>query len=315
MPQERSPLQVKPNGPFAYCHTHDGLVLRYGSWPCEGRKIKGRILLLNGRAEFMEKYLETIAELNGRGFDVLSFDWRGQGLSGRLLDDSFRGHVGAYEDYLIDLNLLVKKIIKPQGDEPLYILAHSMGAHIALRFMHDHPGAIKRAVLVAPMFDIAAIPLPANIARLVVNLAVKIGQEHEYVWGTNLVGAVNHRFEGNRVTSDRARYENEQRLISENPSLYVGGVTFGWLAASFDSIDIVRQKSYCHRVKNPVLMISAGADKIVSQRAQLLIANNLSDCRFETIDGAQHEILMEADRYRKELWRLFDSFVSNQRLS
>lgn len=310
MPQERSPLQAKPNSPFAYHNTHDGLLLRYGCWPCEGRKTKGRILLLNGRAEFMEKYFETIAELNGRGFDVVSLDWRGQGLSGRLLADGHKGHVNTYEDYLADLKLLVQNLGDFSENTPLFILAHSMGAHIALRFLHDHPGAINRAVLVAPMFEIAAIPLPAGITRLGLSLAIKAGQQNEYVWGTHQVGAAHHRFESNRVTSDRARYEKEQRLVAENPALYVGAVTYGWLAASFDSIAILRGKSYCRGVRNPVLLVNAGADKIVSRRAQLRVAKNLPDCHFETIDGARHEILMEADCFRKAFWRLFDRFMS-----
>ena len=43
------------------------------------------MVLLQGRAEFIEKYGETVGDLRARGFAVYALDWRGQGHSGRVL--------------------------------------------------------------------------------------------------------------------------------------------------------------------------------------------------------------------------------------
>ena len=62
--------------------TSDGVNLRFARWaPPPGRK--GTVFVLQGRAEFIEKYFETVRDLRARGFAVATFDWRGQGLSDR----------------------------------------------------------------------------------------------------------------------------------------------------------------------------------------------------------------------------------------
>jgi hypothetical protein len=56
----------------------DGLGLRYALSVPHG-SCRGTVVLMLGRADFIEKYFETIADLQGRGFAVATLDWRGQG--------------------------------------------------------------------------------------------------------------------------------------------------------------------------------------------------------------------------------------------
>src|SRR5499426_1951201 len=75
--------------------TPDGVSLRFARWaPPPGRK--GTVCLFQGRSEFIEKYFETVRDLRARGFAVATLDWRGQGLSQRLVGDRYRGHVGSF---------------------------------------------------------------------------------------------------------------------------------------------------------------------------------------------------------------------------
>ncbi len=67
------------------CLTQDGIALRYAYWHATGLPLKGTVTILQGRAEFIEKYFETIQDLRARGHAVVAFDWRGQGGSDRLL--------------------------------------------------------------------------------------------------------------------------------------------------------------------------------------------------------------------------------------
>src|SRR6187431_1557143 len=65
--------------------TSDGVKLRYALFPKGPGAPKGTICLVHGRTEFIEKYFETIADFQSRGFAVATFDWRGQGGSQRLI--------------------------------------------------------------------------------------------------------------------------------------------------------------------------------------------------------------------------------------
>ena len=52
--------------------TRDGATLRFASWRPTVKPVRGTIVLTQGRAEFIERYSETIAELRRRGFHVLA---------------------------------------------------------------------------------------------------------------------------------------------------------------------------------------------------------------------------------------------------
>ena len=104
--------------------TRDGVNLRFARWhPPPGRK--GTVCIFQGRAEFIEKYFETVRELRSRGFAVATFDWRGQGRSQRKLDDARKGHVGDFSEYEQDLETFMKEVVLPDCPPPIFAIAHS----------------------------------------------------------------------------------------------------------------------------------------------------------------------------------------------
>jgi lysophospholipase len=52
-------------------------------WPAETGIRAGSILFQGGRGDIFEKYLESFAHWHAQGWTITSFDWRGQGGSGR----------------------------------------------------------------------------------------------------------------------------------------------------------------------------------------------------------------------------------------
>ena len=89
--------------------TPDGVSLRFARWaPPPGRK--GTVCLFQGRAEFIEKYFETVRDLRARGFAVATLDWRGQGLSDRALRNSRKGYVRDFSRYDVDLNTFIREV-------------------------------------------------------------------------------------------------------------------------------------------------------------------------------------------------------------
>jgi lysophospholipase len=101
----------------------------------------------------------------------------------------------------------------------------------------------------------------------------------------------------------------QEDAIARNPKLAVGGVTYGWLGATFDSIDAIHRRGFAESIRVPVWMVSAGADRIVSAAAQRRFCRRMPGCRLTIIPDALHEVLMEQERIRNRFWRGFDRFL------
>jgi len=294
---------------FGYLRTPDGVRLRYGHCPVEQGNCRGTVVVLGGRTEFVEKYLETIQELHVRGFNVFSLDWRGQGLSERLLKDRTRGYVRTYEHYVSDFNLLLDEIIFKISHRPLIVMAHSMGAHIILHFLNRDPQSIDKAVLMSPMVNIRTNPVPKPFARWCSRLFVRIGLEGANIPMLKRNDHYHRSFQRNWLTHDPVRFHHVKQLIARNSQLAVHSITFGWLAATFAAIDQLHQPGFFQNITTPVLLVAAGSDRVVSNGAIRQLATQLPRCHLMTLHGAHHEILQERDTLRSQFWQAFDNFV------
>jgi lysophospholipase len=67
--------------------------------------------------------------------------------------------------------------------------------------------------------------------------------------------------------------------------------------------------NFVSRLRQPLLLVAAGQDRIVSTPAIGAFAVRLRAGSHLVIAGARHEILMEQDRYREQFWAAFDAFV------
>lgn len=115
---------------------------------------KKAVLIVNGRIESSWKYQELFYDLYRQGYDVYSFDHRGQGLSDRLLSDSDMGHVYDFTDYIDDMDVVIKQHDLKQYQQ-CFIIAHSMGGAIATRYLQTQPEhPFTGLILSAPMFGI-----------------------------------------------------------------------------------------------------------------------------------------------------------------
>jgi lysophospholipase len=184
-----------------------------------------------------------------------------------------------------------------------------MGAHIGLRFLHDHPESVDRAMLTAPMIDISLPPLSKWVVEALCRAAVYSGFAEILVPGAKNRNPLQRTFENNPLTSDPDRFEVEIRAIEANPDLLVGGMTFGWLAASLNSIRVLRRPGYVEGISTPLRILTPELDRVVCPRAQNDVCSRLPRCRRIVIRGARHEVLMETDRIRAAVWKAFDDFV------
>lgn len=284
--------------------------------PCAGVKLRyGRLrvadprgvaLVLHGRTGFIEKYEEVMRELAALGLAVWSFDWRGQGLSTRLLDNPHKGHIDRFETYLEDLAAFVVTVLAPQAAAipgPRVLVAHSMGAHLALRHLHDRPDDFGLAALTSPMVRIRG-PIPPRVQHGVAALAARFGRADRYASGGDWAPR-NQRFITNKRTHDRERFERVMASVRADPHLAIGGPTLGWLAAAHRSIAALVAPGYPERITAPVLVVAAGKDAIVDTRAAVKLVARLPRGRVVVVPEAMHEILHERDSQREPFWRHF----------
>ena len=285
----------------------DGTRLRIGHWSSASATNR-RIVLCHGRTEFLEKYAETILELTARGFAVWSMDWRGQGASGRALQNPHKGHIDRFETYLDDLSWFLDDIIGPAAGETV-LMAHSMGGHITLRAVLEGRIRPDRLILSAPMID-----LPVHgIARLAISglsrTMAGAGFGDRYVIGQGDYDPARVAFDGNPLTGDRQRFDAIHAAIAANPAVALGGPTFGWLSAAFESIRALSRLAQGAPRTCPVLLCTAMADTVVSVTAQTEVTAILPDCEQVRIEGARHEALFETDSIRQQFWQAFDRFT------
>lgn len=289
--------------------TVDGLRLRCVSWRGEGLR-RGTVVICSGRTEFVEKYQGVVQELQERRFDVVLFDWRGQGLSDRMLPDRARGHVRRYEDYLADLTAITELVAKRCLPEPRIMLAHSMGGQIGLRFLHDRPEFFKGAVMTSPLVHMRLGMVTAPVARIISELMCLAGQSDAYVFGQGARPYVDHDFEGNVLTGCEKHYLELRALIAADPELALGGPTFGWLRAGLRSIAITRRPAFLRAIRCPILLAQAAEEMIVDNPAIERLARLLPQGQLLQLAGARHEILIERPPVRQAFWKGFDAWFS-----
>jgi lysophospholipase len=292
----------------------DGRHLRAGTWDLpEGAEKRAVCVLLQGHTEFLEKYQEVAGELNARGYVVASVDWRSQGASERQrrIYGNRKAHVGNFEEYDIDLSILINQVVAPMG-LPVIALAHSMGAHILLRYLHEHRRRFVCATLTAPMLDVHMSGYPpwqVDLALLMVNLRRPSGR---FLPGMEERDQMTWPFEANLLTSDPVRYRRMQDLMRAQPFLRTNGPTFGWLGAAVNSMRRMQRPGFAERIETPLLIAGAGKDRIVRVEATREFVKKLPDARYVEFEDAQHEILMEADGVRARFWAEFDAFTDAQ---
>jgi len=287
--------------------TPDGVSLRFARWaPPPGRK--GTVCLFQGRAEFIEKYFETVRDLRARGFAVATLDWRGQGLSDRALRNPRKGYVRDFSRYDIDLDTFIREIVLPDCPPPVFALAHSMGATILLRAAYQGHRWFDRMVLLAPMVALPGMRR-SRLTRIGVKLMRLIGLGSAYVPGGDATVMMQRPFIGNLLTSDPVRYARNMAVLEAEPALAIGWPTVAWTDSAFKMMRQLSEPGFTSRIRQPLLIIAAGHDQIVSTPAIDEFAIRLRAGAHLIVPGSRHELLMEQDRFRAQVLAAFDAFV------
>ncbi|MBZ6077377.1 alpha/beta fold hydrolase [Microvirga puerhi] len=306
VPTPNNPVPAEPS--LYAIRTRDGLSLRAASWLPEIGRPRGTVCIFQGRAEFIEKYFEVIGELLQRGFAVVAFDWRGQGLSDRQVRNARKGHVRRFADYRLDVEALRDQVLIPHMPEPHFALAHSMGGAIALNAAYESWLPFRRLVTTTPMISLSMIKT-LRTAAILDRLLRWLGFGKAFVPGGGETSISTMPFKGNRLTSDPERYARNAEAATALGDGAIGAPTVAWLDAAFRFMKCFTDPAYARKIRLPTLIIAAGADPVCATPATERFASRLKAGHAIVIPGARHEIMMERDDIREQFWAAFDAFI------
>ncbi|WP_297799895.1 alpha/beta hydrolase [uncultured Brevundimonas sp.] len=300
-----------PGGEADWFRGAGGLRLRAALWRpsvLQAEKPRGTVIISPGRTEPIEKYYELAGNLLARGFCVLLHDWRGQGLSARLLPDRLKGHARAVEEFLDDYSRLIDAYSQ-QLPKPWLMIGHSMGATLNLLTLQSGDDRFAGALLSSPMFRIRTGKRSMWSVKLAVRWALRNGKGGDYVLD-NVDDPFSHTFENDALTSDAARYSLWQQQLFACPHLAIGGPTWGWLGFALDAGERVLKARALKSVKVPVCVVQGGEDTVVWKQTARWAARRLGRGRYVEVPDARHEIIMEADALRSVFLQEFDELAA-----
>ena len=234
------------------------------------RDSNATVVLMHGYAEHSGRYHHVATGLVEAGYDVRAIDARGHGRS-----PGVRGHIDRFEVFVRDLESVVQHC-KSESSRPVFVVGHSHGGTIALRYALMSPRDVAGFVVTSPFLGIAMqVPAPKRIAgelmsRVWPTLAIPAGLDATYTCRDPQV--VDH-------------YVRDPLVFSSATARWYTEVTRTHLELAQRAREIVA----------PCLFLVAGSDGLVDPDATRKVFSNVAadDRAMEVFEDAYHELLNE----------------------
>ncbi|MBQ9324887.1 MAG: alpha/beta hydrolase [Clostridia bacterium] len=268
---------------------------------------KGVIVISHGFTESVRKFTESVYYMLQAGYEVWGMDHRGHGRSFRENDNPYIIYVRRFEEYIWDLEHLVRtRVIPGSQGLPLYLYSHSMGGCIGAWTIEEYPDLFQKAVLSSPMLGLDfPIPTPLMYAG-----ATLMGIPSQ---GKNAFKPVNGfekkpDFIGSCDSSEvRYLYYHGKRVADEKLQMHAASI--GWGKEAVKACARVTKEANMEKIRIPVLLMQAGDDRVVRNASQDLFAEKVKTCEKHTIPGMKHELYMTDSEVLIPYWeRIFQFF-------
>lgn len=259
------------------------------------------IMIVNGRSESVLKYQELFWDLFQQGFDIYSFDHRGQGLSERCYSNKQLGHVEEFDFYIKDLKKVIGSFNLDRYQNQ-YLLAHSMGCAISTLYLQANPQhGFERVAFSAPMFGIKMPWYLQPISGPVTKWASTRTPTPDFAFGQKPYRL--KPFEDNQLTNSSIRYQFSTDLYEKMSDIQLGGPSSHWVNQSLVATKRCIQQA--QQINVPILVMQASQDMIVENRAQTRFITQLNKKqpplgKLVVIEGAKHELFCEVDALRNQ---------------
>jgi alpha-beta hydrolase superfamily lysophospholipase len=267
---------------------NDGLKTYYRCYQSSGER--ARLVIAHGLGEHSGRYDNVVRQLMPLDISIWALDHRGHGQS-----DGKRGHILNFEQYVLDLHLLVElaRETLPPGKK-IFLLGHSMGGLIALYFAEKYQDIIDGVIASSPALGmVVAVPAIKNL----------LGKLMSFLWPGLSMG---NELDATKISHDEAvvnAYQND-------PSVH-DRVTARWFTEFLSAIDTVNQQA--DQIHIPVLMQVAGDDHLVDAQASKHFFDKLAaeDKTLHVYEGLYHEIYNEVPEEKQKVLQDLEAWVKN----
>jgi lysophospholipase len=247
--------------------------LAYRTW--EKPNARAALVVIHGLGEHSGRYGDFGERMASLGISTYAMDLRGHGLS-----DGRRGHVPAFDVFLQEVDRF-RREVEGLADfrVPVFLLGHSMGGLIALRYVEEYADRFRGAIISSPWLA-TAMPVPRwkvtlahALARLLPALPLRHGVRAEHL---------------SRDADIVAAYRDDP--------LVHGSITPRMFAEVSAAMGLALQRS--DRLQQPLLLVLAGDDRIVDTSRTVRFARGIqaSDVTVRVYPEQYHELLNELDR-------------------
>ncbi|MBK8761554.1 MAG: alpha/beta hydrolase [Sulfuritalea sp.] len=234
----------------------------------------GVIVIVHGIAEHGGRYAWLADRANARGIGVLTVDLRGHGRS-----PGERSYVERFDDYLLDVDALWARARELAAGRPLFLMGHSMGGAIALRW-----AAQRRQAMAGLILSSAALKIGGDVPRLLVALAPLLSRWLPHLRGTKLDPALI-----SRDPAQVAAYVNDPLVSLKAPPARTGAELLAAMEAN---------RAAAAGLDLPVYLFHGDADRLTDPQGsrEIHAAWGGADKTLRLWPGSRHETLNDLDR-------------------
>jgi alpha-beta hydrolase superfamily lysophospholipase len=236
---------------------------------------RGEVVIAHGFGEHSGRYGPLADYLNRELYSVTAYDHRGHGLS-----DGLPGHVENFKEYEDDLDKLIASVRERADARPIFLIGHSMGGLVALRYLAKQGSGLAGAIISAPLIAMA-VPVSAHklmIARVSARMAPRMRLDNEI----NPASLSRDPAVGKAYATDP--------LVNRK-------VSARWFAEATRAMDEV--KTWAAQIACPLLVLHGTDDKLASCDAtkELFARLGSTDKELGIYSGYYHELFNEPEKH------------------
>ena len=246
-----------------------GLEIYWQSWQ-DAAPMRAVVVISHGSGEHSGRYQRVALALAELGYPVYALDHRGHGRSGGR-----RALVDRLDNAAADLDVLIDLARREHPDVPLFLLGHSLGGTIALRYALRHQDKLDGLILSGP---VAAIDLPPAPVRLAVKALSAVAP---WMPALGVDPAV--------VSRDPAEVE----AYRTDPLVHHGKLPLRTVAEIAAATEAFPEQ--VGSLTLPILLVHGSEDRLAPVQGSRMVHKRVSseDKTLEIYDGFFHEVLNE----------------------
>jgi lysophospholipase len=231
------------------------------------------IVLVHGLGEHSGRYDHVVARLVEEGYVVHALDHRGHGRS-----DGPRAFIEDMDYAIADVDTLVDRAVAAQPGVPVYMLGHSMGGLISLRYALVHQDRLAGLILSAALAQLDAVPKPLELVGRALSVIAPRAP---------------------LIAIDPALVSHDPAVVQayrSDPLVHHGKVPARTAVQLADAVE--RFPSTVGAITVPTLILYGTADGLCAPAGSVMLGERIgaADKTVTAYDGLFHEILNEPER-------------------